>query len=172
MGRLRQRRRLPSRISRGWRMKFCERAIWCAIVFLFLAPPVFAQHEGHNPPPAKTAPPKPAPSPQAAEVNRMDTLMLMLLSLGQAPDRLGAGFHPDLRDPKLIDSTMRLMGPGLEQDEHGVRIRLPAAQPAPEGAAPGKGEPRVNPWRSRNTPGSGFRDSCAGTCCCPPRPSR
>jgi hypothetical protein len=59
------------------------------------------------------------------------TMTLMLLSLGQAPDRLGAEFHPDLRDPKLIGSTMRLEGPGLAQDEHGVRIRLPAGQGKP-----------------------------------------
>jgi hypothetical protein len=58
----------------------------------------------------------------------MNTMMLMLLSLGQAPDKFGAEFHPDLRDPKLIDSTMRPTGPGLEQDEHGVRIRLPGGQ--------------------------------------------
>jgi hypothetical protein len=34
----------------------------CAAVFLFLAHPVFAQHEGHKPPPAKPTPAKPTPA--------------------------------------------------------------------------------------------------------------
>jgi hypothetical protein len=55
-------------------------------------------------------------------------MMLMLFSLGQAPDKLVAEFHPDLRDPKLIGSTMSLHGTGLKQDEHGVRISLPGGQ--------------------------------------------
>ncbi len=41
-------------------MKLFERKLWCVVVFLFLAHPVFAQHEGHRPPPAKPTPAKPA----------------------------------------------------------------------------------------------------------------
>ena len=37
-------------------MKLFERKLWCVVVFLFLAHPVFAQHEGHRPPPAKPTP--------------------------------------------------------------------------------------------------------------------
>ena len=53
-------------------MKFLFRyAIWCAVVFLFLAHPIFAQHEGHKPPPAQPTPAKPAaatpaPSPKTS----------------------------------------------------------------------------------------------------------
>jgi hypothetical protein len=55
-------------LSGGLRMSFFKGALLCVAVFLFLADTTFAQHEGHQQPPAKTAPakpapPKPAPSP-------------------------------------------------------------------------------------------------------------
>ena len=45
-------------------MKLFER-MWCVVVFLFLAHPVFGQPEGHRPPPAKPTPAKPAPAQPA-----------------------------------------------------------------------------------------------------------
>ena len=47
-------------------MKFFDRALWRAVVIVFLAyHAVFAQHEGHQPPPAKPTPAKPAPAKPA-----------------------------------------------------------------------------------------------------------
>ena len=55
----------------GWQVKLSKRKLWCVVVFLFLAHPVLAQHEGHRPPPpkptpAKTAPAQPAPAQPAS----------------------------------------------------------------------------------------------------------
>lgn len=49
----------------GWQVKLSKRKLWCVVVFLFLAHPVFAQHEGHRPPPPKPTPAKPAPAKPA-----------------------------------------------------------------------------------------------------------
>jgi hypothetical protein len=58
----------------------------------------------------------------------MSYLFLMLLGVGQVPDKLTAEFHPDFRAPDLIGSVMRPIGPGLHQDDQGVRITLPAGK--------------------------------------------
>ena len=47
-------------------MFLSKRALWCVAVLLFLAHHAFAQHEGHQPPPAKSAPAKPASSPETS----------------------------------------------------------------------------------------------------------
>ena len=47
-------------------MVLSKRALWCVAVLLFLAHHAFAQHEGHQPPPAKSAPAKPASSPETS----------------------------------------------------------------------------------------------------------
>lgn len=46
-------------------MKLFKRTLWCVTVFLFLAHHVFAQHEGHKPPPPKPTPAQPAPAQPA-----------------------------------------------------------------------------------------------------------
>jgi hypothetical protein len=55
------------------------------------------------------------------------TTLLIVACLGQVDDRPPALFHPNFRDKDLF-SVMRQSGPGLQQDELGVRITLPSGQ--------------------------------------------
>src|SRR5262245_40102327 len=52
-------------ISRGLSMSFFKRAVLCVGLLCLFGDAAFAQHEGHQQPPAKPAPAKPAPAKPA-----------------------------------------------------------------------------------------------------------